>query len=294
MLAIGLLNAAGIEAYPLIISTRENGKIKIDYPYLKFFNYLLISATIEGKNVLLDATDILCPNDRLPTRCLNDRGLLIKPGDVQWISLKTSVPSEIQTTISIDSIGSVSHSSSFISASEYDALRYRNLYGEDKKKIAGRVDENVYTVDESSITVKNLKQYAEPYSMKFNTVFKTEKINEKIYLSPFLDEPISENPLKQNSRTYPIDIVYPVKRSFNSVIAIPEGYKVEYVPEDDKIKNDLFELNYNVKNDGKNINIAFNYIFKKSVYAAADYLNLKYYYKDIIKKGYEKVVLVHN
>jgi transglutaminase-like putative cysteine protease len=294
LLAIGLLNAAGIEAYPLIISTRENGKIKLDYPYLKFFNYLLISATIDGKNVLSDATDILCPNDRIPTRCLNDRGLLIKPGDVQWISLQNSVPSEIQATISIDSIGNVSHTSSIISASEYDGLRYRNIYGEDKKKIAGRVDENVFTVDESSISVKNLKHYAEPYYIKFNTIFKTEKINEKIYLSPFLDEPITENPLKQNSRTYPIDILYPVKRSFNSVITIPDGYKVEYVPEDYKIKNDLFELNYNVKNDGKSITIAFTYFFKKSVYAAADYLNLKYYYKDIIKKGYEKVVLVHN
>jgi hypothetical protein len=204
------------------------------------------------------------------------------------------VPSEIQATISIDSIGNVSHTSSIISASEYDGLRYRNIYGEDKKKIAGRVDENVFTVDESSISVKNLKHYAEPYYIKFNTIFKTEKINEKIYLSPFLDEPITENPLKQNSRTYPIDILYPVKRSFNSVITIPDGYKVEYVPEDYKIKNDLFELNYNVKNDGKSITIAFTYFFKKSVYAAADYLNLKYYYKDIIKKGYEKVVLVHN
>jgi transglutaminase-like putative cysteine protease len=294
LLAIGLLNAAGIEAYPLIISTRENGKVKLDYPYLKFFNYLLISATIDGNNVLSDATEIFCPNDRIPMRCLNDRGLLIKSGDVQWISLQNSVPSEIQATISIDSIGNVSHTSSVISASEYDALKFRNFYGEDKKMIAKRLDENVFTVDESSISVKNLKHFDLPYSMKFNTIFKTEKINEKIYLSPFLDEPITENPLKQNSRTYPVDIIYPIKRSFNSVITIPDGYKVEFVPEDYKIKNDLFELNYNVKNDGKSISITFNYFFKKSVYAAADYLNLKYYFKDIIKKGYEKIVLVHN
>jgi hypothetical protein len=38
LFTIGLLNAAGIEAYPLIISTRENGKVPLEYPYLKFFN----------------------------------------------------------------------------------------------------------------------------------------------------------------------------------------------------------------------------------------------------------------
>jgi hypothetical protein len=54
----------------------------------------------------------------------------------------------------------------------------------------------------------------------------------------------------------------------------------------------MFELNYNVKNDGKTIIISFNYFFRKSVYLATDYQNIKYYFKDIIKKGYEKVVLI--
>jgi hypothetical protein len=177
---------------------------------------------------------------------------------------------------------------------EYDALRYRNQYGQDYKKIAGRVDEDTYKVDESSITVKNQVKKEEPYIMEFNTRYKTEKVNDKIYLSPFLDEAITENPLKQSSRTYPIDMTYPVKRSFNSVISVPDGYKVEFVPENYKILNDLFELNYNVVNDGRNINISFNYTFKKSIYAPGDYINIKYYFKDIIKKGNEKVVLVHS
>jgi hypothetical protein len=293
LFTIGLLNAAGVEAYPLMISTRDNGKIKVDYPYVKFFNYLLISATIDGKSILSDATELLCPNDMVPSRCLNDKGLLIKSGDIQWITLQNEVPSEIHTFISIDSIGSISHSNRVISATGYDALRYRNLYGEDKKKIAEKVDGNVYSVDESKIVVNNQTNKAEPYIMKLSTNYKTEKINDKIYLSPFLDEPITENPLKQSSRTYSIDMTYPVKRSYNCVITIPDGYKTEFVPEHYKILNELFELNYDVKNDGKTISISFDYYFKKSVYAATDYINIKFYFKDIIKKGNEKVVLVH-
>ena len=33
----GMLNAAGIEAYPVITSTRSNGKIQSDYPFLQPF-----------------------------------------------------------------------------------------------------------------------------------------------------------------------------------------------------------------------------------------------------------------
>lgn len=293
LLTIGLLNAAGIEAYPLIISTRENGKIKADYPYLKFFNYVLISATLDGKNILADATEILCPNELIPSKCLNDKGLLVKEGDVQWINLQRDKPSEVITMISIDSIGDASKANSMISSTDYDALKYRNNIGEDKAKVAERVDHDVYTVDETSIAVNNLSEIEKPYIMKFNTTYKTEKINGKLYLSPFLDEPITENPLKQYSRTYPIDMTYPVKRSFNSVIMIPEGYKVEFVPENYKILNELFELNYNVIHDGKTISISFNYTFRKSLYAATDYVNIKFYFKDIIRKGNEKVVLGH-
>jgi hypothetical protein len=293
LLTIGLLNAAGIEAYPLIISTRDNGKIKTDYPYLKFFNYVLISANIDGKNILADATDLLCPNELVPSKCLNDKGLLVKEGDIQWINLQRDKPSEINTTISIDSIGDASRAVSMISSTDYDALRYRNNIGGDKAKVAARADQDVYKVNDSSIEVNNLSEIEKPYIMKFNSTYKTEKISDKIYLSPFLDEPITENPLKQYSRTYPIDMTYPVKRSFNSVITIPEGYKVEFVPENYKILNDLFELNYNVRNEGKTISISFNYTFRKSVYAATDYTNIKFYFKDIIRKGNEKIVLVH-
>ena len=151
-----------------------------------------------------------------------------------------------------------------------------------------------YTIDEPSIMINNMYKKDQPYILKFSTACKTEILSNKIYLSPFLNEPMTDNPLKQNSRTYPIDMSYPVKRCFTSTITIPEGYKVDFLPEDYKILNDMFELNYNVKSDEKTINISFNYTFKKSVYPPKEYINLKFYFKDIINKGNEKLVLVQN
>lgn len=294
LLVVGLLNASGIEAFPLLLSTRNNGKIKADYPYLSAFNYVLIATNIDDKLILSDATEVLCQNDRIPFRCLNDKGLLIKPGEVEWVSLQGSIPSETATIISIDSIGINTNASLQISASEYDALRYRNMYGNDAKKIMERGNTYEYTKDEQSIIISNPYNKDLPYIMKYNTTYKTEIINNKIYISPFLYEPLTDNPLKQNSRLYPIDMQYPEKMSYNSTITIPEGYRIDFKPEDHKIQNNLFELNYNIKSDEKTINVIFNYTFKKSTYEPKDYLNIKFYFADIVKKGNEKVVLVKN
>jgi hypothetical protein len=111
-------------------------------------------------------------------------------------------------------------------------------------------------------------------------------------LSPFLNETLSDNPLKQKERTYPIDMIYPKQRTFNSTIIIPEGYKVDFMPSDQKINNQLFELTYKLKTEDNKIDISFDYYFKKSVYSATDYSKIKFYFDEIVKKGNEKIILV--
>lgn len=292
LMVVGLLNAAGIEAYPLFLSTRSNGKVKMNYPLLQSFNYVIADAVIDGENILGDATDVHEGNDMIPSKCLNGKGLLIKDGPVQWISLQSGKPTVTETRFKIEPSGEDSHANTLITATGYDALRYRNTMGGDKKKVAGRENADEFTIDEPSIIIENPDNNEKPYTMGYNTTYQTEIINKKIYLAPFLDEPLTENPLKQESRSHSIDMLYPVHRSYVSTITIPEGYKVEFIPEDDKILNDAFELNYHVENDGKTLNVIFNYGFKKALYEAREYGNLKYYFNEIIKKGNEKLVLV--
>ncbi len=292
LLATGLLNSAGIEAYPLLISTRENGKVKKDYPLINSFNYIIIYAVIDEKVILTDATEILCPNDLIPSRCLNEKGLLIREGPVEWVNLQSLTPSEIQTVFKIDSLDTGALAKTSISVTRYDAIRYRKNYGEDKKKLAERASGDDYTVDEQSIEILNAYVKDQSYEVSYNVKCKTEVINKKIYISPFLNEPITENPLRQNSRAYPVDMLYPIKRSFTSSVTIPDGYKIEFKPEDEKILNDLFELYFHLDYHENTITVTFSYAFKKPLYEAKDYSGLKYYFREIIKKGNEKVVLV--
>ena len=77
-------------------------------------------------------------------------------------------------------------------------------------------------------------------SVNYKFEKKVEFMNNKVYISPFFNEPIDENPLKQKSRSYPIDMVYPEKRVYQSSFKIPKGYKLDYVGENYEINNEVF------------------------------------------------------
>jgi hypothetical protein len=292
LFTIGLLNASGIAAKPVLISTRENGKIKYDYPYTHFFNYVIILANVDGDNILTDATEILGLNNRIPSKCINDKGLIIQEDRIEWIGLECAFPSEIVTDMQIEITNdAIINSRITKNATEYDASYYRNIYTDNTETIKKRLETTDYFIIDSSITVHNQLNKEKPYILNYKQTSKLEIVNEKYYLSPFLNETISDNPLKQNERTYPIDMTYPRQRIYNSTILIPEGYKVEYIPSAQKIKNQLFESTYSTRFDDNQLIISFDYYFKKSVYSASDYSKIKFYFNEIVKKGNEKVVL---
>jgi hypothetical protein len=179
-----------------------------------------------------------------------------------------------------------------VNSTEYNGLNFRKKYGDNIKEIQKKLSENNYQVEDSNVVVKNNADISNPYiiNLKFN--FLPEKINNKIYVTPFLNEVTKNNPLKQKERLYPIDMIYPEYKLYNSTIQIPSGYKIYSLPENQKVKNDNFELNYYSTTTNDFVNISFSYFFRKSEYPSSEYLNLKFYFNEIIKRGSEKVVFI--
>jgi len=292
LFTIGLLNSVGIESYPLLLSTRENGKIKMDYPFSHFFNYVIVLATIDGKTILADATEILSMNERIPPRCINDKGLVIKKDQVDWIGLDCMFASSITTYMQMDIKDKNLEVDILKMGTEYDALFFRNNYTNNTDNVKQRIAlNNNYSLNDSSIQIQNYLDRTKPYKLTYSFTTNPEVVNDKIYISPFLQETITDNPLKQKERRYPIDMIYPKKRIYSCTLSIPEGYQVDYKPEDLSIKNDLFDLLYTVISQNDKLQVSFSYYFKKSTYQSEDYAKVKYYFDEIVKKGNEKIVL---
>ena len=292
LFTIGLLKGCGVKTDPVLLSTRDHGKIKYDYPFTHFFNYVCVLAQIDSLIILGDATDPLNSNYRIPVKCINDQGLIIQKDKVQWMSLKSLLPSTKKLNVYQTVTDSVLTAKVEITNAEYYALEARKNFGNDLKKIQKSLIEKGYTVEDSTIFVKNYDDPKRSYFFKYKVTDKPEKINSKIYVSPFLNEYLKENPLKQQTRSYPLDMVYASRNSWYAEVSIPKDYKVSYLPENERIKNERFEFEYAVSVDADKIRISFSYFFKQPVYDAEDYLKLKYYYKEIINKGSDKIILV--
>lgn len=290
LFTIGLLKAVEIDAKAILSSTRGNGMIYKKYPFNHYFNNVVILAKVDGESILTDSTEPLISNYRLPVMCLNDKGLIISTGKIEWVDLKSNHTTETSTKLTLNIKDKNIEIDVNKNANEYSAFWYRKKCGYNKEDLIKDIKNEGFTPIDSTITMQINTDIRKPYSYKFKANADLISIKNKIYIKPFLENTISENPFTQKIRTYPIDMVYPEKKTFSSIINIPEGYKIDFRPTDIKINNVLIDLKYNVYVDKDKLKVNFNYYFKKSIYSSKNYNIIKYYFKQIIKKGNEKIV----
>jgi hypothetical protein len=291
LFATGLLQAAGIEATPLLISTRRNGKIKSDYPFLHFFNNVIVAALIGDEYILGDATEPLLANNRIPERCINETGLLIKKGEPIWLSLQPIQPSTTLTIMEL-SVGETETEAAFQkSITEFEAYDMRQNITFNKEYLTDYIRRRNYSNYNEDVEALNLQDPAKPVVIKYTALDKTETISGKIFVAPFLKESDLINPLTQKTRTQPVDFVYPVVRTFSSIIKIPDGYDVEFLPAFPLVDNPLFNLSYTAERKENVIQVQMKYNFKLGVYKASDYNALKQHFNDIIRYSSAKIIL---
>jgi hypothetical protein len=293
LLLIGMLNAVGIEANPVILSTRSNGKIKVDYPFAHLFDYVIAQAKIDGVTYLLDATEPFAVFGEIPTRCFNDKGFVVQKNKVEWVTPKSNSNSvsEYQFDLSLNSSTDSLCGKCKLVSTGYDAIGLRkkfvSSYKELKTQLAG-------TNSPSSDSLKslNLKDIEKPFEISYDLKSSIDKVEDKIIISPFSNSTMTENPLKQPVRNYPVDMVYKNADKFQSTIKIPSGYKILTKPDNMTIDNKLVKITYSTEVLNDDIKITGYYEFKNDVYVSADYVELKGYFNRIVDKFNEKLVLV--
>ena len=277
-----LLNQAGIEAKPVILSTRNHGKIYDDFPFTHFFNYVIVLANIDNKQILIDATEKHTTYDQLPYRCINDKGLIIEKDKVNWVLLnskKTSIEDYkfyYQLNENLDSL----QCSLFYTASGFDAIREKENYTKNKDLYFENIKD--FTFDEINNTEVNTDYDSKYFKYNISGNCELTKINNYVSLQPFMKTCINENPFNKDKRDHPVDLVYCRKKNFTAQIKLPENTEIINQPENKIFDNDLMEFAYIVNYNKGTLIINGHYRFKKPIYKADEYFELKKLNDDII------------
>ena len=287
LLLTGLYRAAGIEAYPIILSTRGHGKVKTSYPFSSFFNTVASMIVIDGNRYLTDGTVADLKFGKLPAHYLNELGLVIDQKKVDWLDISSTAPSAISTqmatTIDVDEM--LLSTNFTLQMTDYDALRFRR----DEDRINSRIDEEYELVSE--IKSGNLKSYKRPLMYTYSVQMPFDFFEDKYYITPFFKEAITTNPFTSKERDYPIDFGYSQAREFISKFEIPEGFVVSAKPEDLSFDNSVMNFKYTTQQKGNQLVITGVYILKKAVYSPKEFNRVRHFFGQIANKFKEQIVL---
>jgi len=290
----GMLNSAGIDAYPVLLSTRMHGKLNKDFPLYNSFNYVIVMAQIDSLTILLDATEPWNKFTEIPTRCINDFGLIVKKKNANWVSLKSNSSSAITHNFELKSNStndSISISCKLI-ATGYQAANYRKDFTTSYNTLKINLLGNTTSPGDTLIAL-NLTIDDKPLEINFNTSNSLESVEDKIIISPFCNTTITENPLKMPTRNYPVDMIYRNSNIYNSTIEIPDGYQLLSKSENVNIDNNLVRITYTTDNQNKDkVLVSGVYEFKKDTYEISEYSELKRYFNKIVDKFNEKLIFV--
>lgn len=296
-LLISMLKSAGIPAKPVITSTVDHGYINPVYPILDKYNYLLAEANINGKLILMDATEKNLPLGVLPYRALNKMGRRIEEGMGNWVNITPNKGADVTfyAVLDLNENGSLSGNVE-LKKDGYSAIEARNkvlLDGEDKylkdfKEEQTDWEITEYEMENEADIFKDLK---EKFNLKLSKP--VTKAGDILYVNPIISQQFDENPLKQENRKLPVELIYPHSYNYIMVINIPEGYVVDEMPQTARFRlpDNAGYFSYNVNQTQNRIQIMSKLNITKTTFASNEYPYLKEFFNQIFAKHSEQLVL---
>lgn len=296
LMLTSMLNYAGVTAYPVLVSTRQHG-VPL-FPTRKGYNYIICYVKDSDKSYLLDATSPYSLPNVLPFRTLNWQGRVItERGNSTFISLYPNSISknDYSVLVNIDEAGQISGGCRSVKTG-HSALLYRMGYNDQDKDQYLEDFENKYDgLEVSDFTVKNENDLSKPImeSYKFVKEAQADIVGDKMYFAPMFYLKMNENPFKLEQRDYPIDFGYPSKNVYKITINVPEGYKVDILPEPKAVSlpDNLGYFKYNVQESNGRIQVIVTTQISTSIVTPDYYETLKMYISQLIEKESEQVVL---
>ncbi len=296
LMLTAMFRYADLDADPVLVSTRDNG-IAV-FPSRNGFNYVISAINTENGIVLYDATSKNTQPNILPTRAINWTGRLVtKKGTADEINIMPKMISKKFTSLTgkLDDQGILTANVKN-QYTDYLAFVFREVKSKlSKDAYLENLEKEIGNVEVSDYSNSNLldlqKPVTEDYNLSSSSV--TDFINGKMYFNPMLVFATNVNPFTDSQRKFPIDFIYPFQQRIVINLEIPEGYSVESLPSSKifAMPDNVAKFSYNIVAKDNQIQLSVLYEMIKAIIPADDYETLKVFYKEMITKQNEKIIL---
>lgn len=297
LLLVLMLREAGIDANPVILSTRSHGKINTTYPLISKFNHVVAYVKNGDKGYALDAIDPMLPSDMVAYEDLNGEAFLIGDEKYEWVMLgenvKESSYHNISATLEEGSLkGNIS-----MAHRGYHATAIRKEFKKgNTTDIANAYFKNYFT--EVNLVEPAFENQADANaSLKGNVQFISNAYVEDggtfIYVSPMLGFGLKENPFKKPERVYPIDFAHPADDTYLFNFKVPEGYTVTEAPKSVRLsmEDGSMRCDYNIETKPNEVKVSYRFTRKRVYFKVEEYQILRNFYEQVATQCGGQIVL---
>ncbi|NCD69230.1 DUF3857 domain-containing protein [Mucilaginibacter agri] len=294
-----LLKQAGVDVYPMVVSTRAHGKVNPAFPFTYQFNRTVAYVPIDSTtHYVLDATSKYNVYNETPDNLLNSFGFCINKEKAAYdlVFLEKAKPSYrsvyIQAEITPD--GQMSGTAS-INSSSYSRIKAVRDYKTDgEKKYMESLTDHDNNLKISSLKMDGLEIDSIPLTQ--NIDFKLDLTGSDgtyIYFAPNIFTSLHTNPFLSENRHSDIDFGYRNNCSVTGMYKIPAGYKADALPKSVSMVMPDKSISIKriiVEQDGM-IRVSYQLAYAKTVFFKEDYDQLHEFYKKMQELLNEQIVL---
>ena len=295
-----LLTKANIKAYPIVISTPDNGTIDVNNPGLSQFDKTVVCVIPDTTHVqIMDATSKHNLYNQVPFELLDNYGLLVSPQSMLLYSLvRITSDTLAKETVYVEAdikpegkINGIAH----IFSESYNRANIQELYKQlgDKKYTASLSKDN-NDLKILSFKMENTDNDKLPIVQTIDFELNlSASDNNYIYFSPNLFSSLSENPFLSETRHSDIDFLYKSKYVISGRYTIPQGYKADAVPANRIIESGDKSISFERLAATQDDVIQVRYVITrtKTLYNKEDYQTLHEFYKKMYAMLNEQIVL---
>ena len=296
MLLIAMLRYAGIDADPVILSTKTHGYTYPLYPILNKFNYVICEANIDKKQTFLDATRPRLGFGKLVPSCYNGHARVINTSATDLDFSSDSLMERKMTSLMLttnekgEMIGQLQQVPGYFQSHEIRETIKEKGQDEFFKTLKKNYGSEADLIDPHIDSLNNLD---ESVAIRYNFKFNQEK-EDIMYVNPMFAEGYKENPFKSAQRSYPVEMPYASDETYIFSMIVPQGYVVDELPKSIIVKlNDADDgrFEYIVTETNGTISMRSRIQLKRAYYQPAEYDLLREFFNLVVKTQNEQIVL---
>jgi hypothetical protein len=293
-----LLKKSGIKAYPMLVSTRENGLLQKDFVNVFQINNLVTYIPVDSTHYyLLDVSNKYNSYNEVPYNYLNSYGLCLNKENDKYdmIFIEAKVPAR-EVILIIADIGA---DAKMAGAAKIVSFRYNKTSETELYKTEGEKKYKEFLTDRdnnirlSHLKLENMDVDTLSLQQSFDFTADLNNSDNYIFFSPNIFTPLHENPFLSEKRNADIDFGYGDDHVINGRYKIPAGYIIESLPKNANIimtdKGIRFRRILAVE-DGY-ISLHYEINIKRTRFSKSDYPDLREFYKKMYEMLNEQIVL---